>query len=296
MRQGVFGRAVVMVATVLALGLVGFGHARAQECDIEFADAEFFIEINGTDGDAGVQLDLDGEGWNELEMVDPNGIVILELSAPPGGGIGMQGLTELFFESAEPSFDEQPLQELFDLFPEGEYEFEGVTTEGESICATAEFTHNVPAIPEPEVEVEVECDEDGEAEIEVEICWEAVEDPFDDPNGADVGDEIEIDMYRLIVSALDEEGEENETLDVELPADALCMDLPEEFIELSPVGEFKYEVLATEESGNQTIFEDEFSIGDVELEDDECDDDDEDEDEDDDEWYGRGRGWWNRGR
>jgi hypothetical protein len=279
MKQPSFGW---VVATMLALGLSGLGQAGESQCDAEFDDAEFFIEVNGTDGDAGVQLNLDGEGWNELRMIDPNGVVILEVDAAAGGGIGAQGLTELFFESAEPSFDEQTLQEMFDLFPEGEYTFAGVTTEGQSICATAEFTHNVPAIPEPEVEVEVECDGD-EREIEVEICWEAVEDPFADPNGADVGDEIEIDSYRLIVNALDEEGRENEALDVELPADALCMDLAEEFLALSPVGEFKYEVIATEESGNQTIFEDEFSIGDDDEDDDECDDR---------RHHGRGRGRW----
>ena len=91
-------------------------------------------------------------------------------------------------------------------------------------------------------------------------------------------DEIEIDMYRLVAEALDEEGEGLETLDIELPGDALCMSLPEEFVALTPTGLIKYEVLATEDSGNQTIFEGEFALDDT----DECEDDDEDEDEDDD--------------
>ena len=171
----------------LVMGSLAFSLALAgDECAVEYDDAEFFIEINATDGDAGVQLMLDGEGWNELEMTDPFDNVILEVQASdgPGGSVGVQGLTEFFFESAEPSFDDQTLQELLDLFPEGEYEFVGVTTEGEEICGTAEFTHNIPAVPVPEV-----CVDDDE----VEICWDEVEGAFDDPNGAEVGDEIEID-------------------------------------------------------------------------------------------------------
>ena len=148
----------------------------------------------------------------------------------------------------------QSLQELLDLFPEGEYEFVGLTTDGEGICGTAEFTHNIPAKPDPEV-----CVEDGD---EGRVCWDAVDDEFDDPYGAEVGDEIEIEMYRVVAEALDEEGEGLETLDIELPVDALCMGLPEEFVDLSPSGEFKFEVIATEESGNQTIFEAEFALDD----------------------------------
>ncbi len=231
-----------------AFALVFFvGQARAQ---VEFDDAEFFIEINGTDGDAGVQLKLDGEGWNNLEMTNPIGGILLELNADENESIGLQGLTEFFFESAEPSFDDQTLAELFVLFPEGEYAFAGTTTEGEVITATAEFTHNIPAIPETEVNVY----DDGS----VQINWVQVEDAFDDPNGATVGDDIEIDMYRVIVEALDEEGEGLETLDVEMPATSDRITLPGEFLALSPTGEFKYEVIATEESGNQTIFEGEF--------------------------------------
>ena len=228
---------------------------------VEFDDAEFFIEINGTDGDAGVQLKLDGEGWNSLTMTNPIGGVLLEVVADENESIGLQGLTEFFFESAEPSFDDQTLAELFALFPEGEYEFEGTTTEGDAITATAEFTHNIPAIPETKVRI----DDDWE----VLIKWKRVKSEFDDPNGAPVGDDIVIDMYRVVVEALDEEGEGLQTLDVELPSSSRRITIPKEFIRLSPVGEFKYEVIATEESGNQTIFEGEFA-----LQDDDDDDDD----------------------
>jgi len=255
MRARIRRELLLLAAGCGAALLPWFGAAHAQECAVGFEDAEFFIEVNATDGDAGVQLMLDGEGWNDLEMVDPLQSLILEISASdgPGGSIVAQGLTELFFESAEPSFEAQTLQELFDLFPEGEYELTGVTTEGEEICGTAEFTHDIPAAPEPTVKVK------GNGK-KVTICWPPVEDPFEDPNGAAVGEEIEIEMYRVVVEALDEEGEGLQTLDVELPSTALCLSIPREFLRLSEAGEFSFEVIATEESGNQTIFADEFGV------------------------------------
>jgi hypothetical protein len=45
------------------------------------------------------------------EVFDPNGQQILDFSA--NGSVEQQGITELFFESAEPSFEEQTLEELF---------------------------------------------------------------------------------------------------------------------------------------------------------------------------------------
>lgn len=221
---------------------------------LEFADAEFFIEINATDGDAGVQLNLDGEGWNALMMEDPNGEIILGVVAKPSESIGMQGLTEFFFESAEPSFDDQTLAELFALFPEGTYRFFGVTTEGDDIEAEAELTHNLPGQPQPTAITR--------GNHMVTIKWPAVESEFVDPNGAPVGDDIEIDQYILVVEVLDEEGEGQETMQIEVPPDLRRMTLPKEFVKLSPEGAFKFEVIAKEESGNQTIFEGFFELDD----------------------------------
>jgi hypothetical protein len=56
-------------------------------------------------------------------------------------------MTELFFEGAEPALDEFPLQDLLDLFPEGEYEFDGTTVDNTSIGGTALFTHAIPDGP-----------------------------------------------------------------------------------------------------------------------------------------------------
>ena len=100
----------------------------------ELDEAEIFIEINDTDGDAGIQIFLDAEGWKRMKVFGPDGRRVLRVAATRG--VGMQGITELFLESAEPSFDEQSLEEFMALFPEGTYTFSGKTTEGEPCFAT----------------------------------------------------------------------------------------------------------------------------------------------------------------
>ena len=67
------------------------------------------------------------------------------------GACGRQGLTEIFFESAEPTFDELSPEEFFRRFPEGDYEIEGITLEGEELESEVELTHVMPAPPEPTV-------------------------------------------------------------------------------------------------------------------------------------------------
>ena len=216
--------------------------ANSQVIQIPFDDAELFIEINSTDGDAGIQVFVDGEGWERLVIKDPSGKQLLVINGTTS--VKAQGLTELFFESAEPSFDEQTLGELLALFPEGEYEFEGVTTEGDQLVATAELTHDLPAGPQI-VGVAVNGNN-------VVISWELVEDSFADPDAPIRV--IEIDSYQVVV--------EFEDLDfsIVLPGDATSVTVPPEFIaNVSPNTEVKFEILAKEESGNQTITESSFT-------------------------------------
>src|SRR6266545_7346777 len=115
---------------------------------IPFSNTKIIIEVNATAGDAGIQVFLDATGWRSLEVFDPNGQKLLNISASANGSIGKQGLTELFFESAEPSFAEQSLDELFARFPEGNYTFVGITVDGGKLNGKATLKHNIPAGPE----------------------------------------------------------------------------------------------------------------------------------------------------
>ena len=74
-----------------------------------------------------VQLFLDGEAWRSIQVRSPEGRKIFDVAG--GGQLKNLGLTELFWESEEPSFDEMPLEEFLALFPEGEYTFSGKTVE-----------------------------------------------------------------------------------------------------------------------------------------------------------------------
>jgi hypothetical protein len=201
-------------------------------------EADIFIELNATDGDAGIHLFLDAEGWERMQVLDPSGKVIFDVSTK--GSLRTQGITELFFESAEPSFDEQPLSEFLELFPAGTYRFRGRTTEGEPLRGSAVLTHTLPAAPVLVSPGDGADDVDPEATV---IRWNPVPNP---PGSAIVGyqvvverEEPELEVFKAEVGP--------ETTQVMVPAGLL-----------QPGTEYSFEVLAIERSGNRTISEAEF--------------------------------------
>ncbi len=202
------------------------------------------IEVNATDGDAGIQIFLDGEGWTRLEVFDPNGQQILDFSA--NGGVEQQGITELFFESAEPSFEEQTLEELFLLFPAGMYKFEATTDEGKKLTGKATLSHAIPAGPEV---ISPEEDEVLDAGSPVVISWEPVTDPFPETDLA-----VNVVAYQVIVEQV--KPQSVRVFSITLPATTSQVTLPAELIQGN--AEYKFEVLAIEAGGNQTITESTF--------------------------------------
>lgn len=233
----------VGLVAVVAL-LLGIPASQVWAAAIQLSDAQIRIEINDTDGDAGIQIFLDGEGWDSMNVFDPEGNEILDFRGE--GSVGIQGITELFFESAEPSFDVQTLEELFGLFPEGNYRFEGRTTEGDILKGMAKLTHNVPDGPEILSPAEDEV-LDPEAVV---IAWNPVTNPFPG-TGAST---IQIVGYQVIVAR--EKPQPLLVFSVLLPADTTEVTVSPEFMQAK--AEYKVEVLAIEASGNQTISEREF--------------------------------------
>lgn len=210
---------------------------------VPFADAGIIIEVNSTDGDAGIQISLDGEGWTQLSVTDPGGEEILNVEGE--GSIGLQGITELFFESAEPSFDEQSLEDLFARFPEGKYRFEGLTVDGKVLKGKATLTHAIsdgPVIVSPEEDEIIGPDD-------LVIFWDPVVNPFP-------GTHLPVDIvgYQVIV---EKAGPGALAFSVELPASITQVTVPWEFLE--PGTDYRFEVLAIEAGGNQTITESAFS-------------------------------------
>ncbi len=79
--------------------------------EIPFEIARLIIEYNATDEDVGVQVLLDGGSYDELNIFGPEGNRLLKIEAT--SSLQKQGLTELFFESSEPTLDEVPLEDSF---------------------------------------------------------------------------------------------------------------------------------------------------------------------------------------
>jgi hypothetical protein len=241
------GFLAAMAAFVMGTGCDSNSSASAGR-NVDLDDALIIIEVNSTDGDAGFQIFLDGEGWRFIRITDPDGEDIFDVEAF-GGVDEIGGGTELFLETEEPEYDDiGELQDLVELLPEGEYEFTGITTEGDRLTGEAELTHVVPSGPNIL----------GPAEADILdpvggilVSWQAVIDTLL-PGGAFVP---VIDGYQVIV----EDEEAGHAFNVTLSGTATEVTVPEEFFDADTL--YKFEILAIEESGNQTITESWFCTG-----------------------------------
>jgi hypothetical protein len=233
----------------------------------------FNIELNASDLDVGVRGFFDYEPWKELEIENPGGRTIAEVEAE-NRKMKRQGFAELFFESGEPTLFELPFRKFFKRFREGDYEFEAETIEGDEVECSEYFSHVIPCAPEISAAVNAA---DGvviswdpvTTAVDTEATDEAVEAAGEEAEvecyDAGEGPDIEIVGYEVIV----EEAESEKIYKIDLSAEATSVTVPPEFLESG--NKFQYEVLAIEDSGNQTITEEEFCLDGVGLE---CPDDD----------------------
>jgi hypothetical protein len=238
-RQGVrrrCGRRALLAAVPLAVMIVAAAAPRDRGEGVEFDDARMIIEFNDTDQDVGIQMFIDGEPWRRLKVFDPDGGKLLDIKAKDS--LRVQGLTELFFESSEPSLDEVPLEEFLERFPEGQYLFEGVTIDGEDIEGEATFTH---AIPEGPVILSP-----GEGSVQdpanTVVSWI--------PGVNPPGPGSEIVAYQVIVTQ-ELDVLPQRTFSVHVPASVTSVTVPAEFMQSE--ADYEFEVLAIETGGNQTI-------------------------------------------
>jgi hypothetical protein len=242
-------RPVVRVAAVMAfcapavgLGAPAVGLADHRSAVKEWDEFQVFIEICGTDEDAGLKMLLGGEPWKSALIFAPNGRPIYRL----GPHLGDVGSDTVFLESAEPPFEELPLDEFLDRFPEGEYRAWGVTLEGDRLMGTAELTHDLPDGP-----LITSHQDDQVVELTGEnlvVTWDEVTSDF---RGGGLGSAIV--GYILTVTyeteILGESVQRELTIDV-IPPDKFSAAIPADFLE--PGTEVEIEVAAREESGNRT--------------------------------------------
>lgn len=237
--------------------------AQDDEEVLEFEEAEVFFELNNTDGDLGIHALIDGGPWKLLEIHDVDDRKMLQVNVR--GRMRRQGLTEIFFESAEPTFDELPPAEFFERFPPGTYVVSGVTLDGEKLENEVEISHTMPAPPVPTVNgepLDTDCEDDEFTEVSspVVIAWKPVKKTHSELGDPQNSGRIKIINYEVVVEAELEprpgrpDGEEFVSVfSVILPPGVTTMTIPDEF--LAQAEEFKYEVLAREESWNQTAIE-----------------------------------------
>lgn len=204
------------------------GKAAAKK-PLEFEAHDLYIETNDTDKDAGLQLFADGEEWRHFRLLDKNGNTMIDLNTK--GKVRKVGLSELFLEASEPSFDEVPLSKFKKQFPEGKYRFRGETPSGRKMVGSDRLSHLIPDGPNLTFPAkDSTLDPDGFV-----VTW----DPVTTPAGVDIV------TYQVIV----EQGKR--VFSMYLPGDATSGTIPGEFLE--PDTRTAGEVLARDKSGNQTI-------------------------------------------
>jgi len=226
---------LVTLALVLASSTTW---ADDDEDELTLASLKFFIEFNETDEDIGVQTSLGGEPYKRLRAFGPNEKPILDLK--PRRGLRLQGLSDFFFESAEPSLDEFSLEDFLHRFPEGVYEFETITIDGMEQDGDATFTHVIPAGPVITSPMEGEV-VDPTATV---VVWQPVTQTtaFNPPQQP-----VTIVGYQVILTREDP----LRVYSVDVSPDTTSISAPPEFMD--PGTEYEVEVLAIEESDNQTI-------------------------------------------
>jgi hypothetical protein len=233
--------ALAAAASAVAVAAPGGGDAsgRAKKKPIPYEINDLFIETNATDGDIGLQLLADVDEWDKFTLRDPKGRKLM-MKAKTKGRLRGWGLTELFWETAEPEFSEVPLREFKKRFPAGKYRFRGRSVDGRRIVGSDRLTHVIPAGPvitSPSKNEEVSANN-------LTVSWE----PVTKPAGVDIV------TYQVIIVQ-----QPVEVVTLNLGADVTSVKIPSEA--LTPgAPDTKVEVLAKEKSGNQTISEVPFSV------------------------------------
>jgi hypothetical protein len=245
--------AIFATSTIVLLAFSGALSAQEDDEDESaFAVADVFLELNDTDGDLGLQALIDGDPWQRLEIENPAGRKILQVRA--SRSLAKQGLNEIFFESAEPGFDELPPDEFLARFPEGVYEVSAKRQGGGELESEVQITHLLPAPPANVAAngqlLPLDCEVEAPPSVgdSVTISWDPVD--VSHPNIGTIGAPIDIERYEVVVEF---EEVDNAVFTIILGPDQTLVDVPGQLTALGD--EFKVGIVAEETSGNRTVIE-----------------------------------------
>jgi hypothetical protein len=236
--------AALLLAVATRSALADPEAAPRRAAAVKLKDAKLNIEHNATDEDTGFQGFVDGEGWRRLDVTGPGGDV---LRVEGRGSLARLGLTELFFETVEPENADVPIDAMLAKLPEGRYTIAGPGQENGTgtgrTSGTAWLTHDIPAGPKLLSPAEgARVPTRG-----VVARWAPVTETI-------TGDPVTIIAYQLIVEQ-DVEPHPHMIgklgLSIYVPRSVTRIALPDGF--LRPGTAYKWEVLAIERSGNQTL-------------------------------------------
>ncbi len=278
-----FAKLPIVAVTSALLAAPAAGIASDHD-ELELEEAYLYFELNDTDGDLGIHGKADGDAWKRMKIEAPNDRNLLNIYVR--SRLRRQGLTELFFESAEPTFDELDPEVFFRRFPEGVYEWEGLTLDYEEIEGEVFLSHIIPEAP---VVVSVggetenpgfELDDEGElgkvcweditptGDGSVVIEWEHVDeshfDKWSDPANEPLENEVKIPLgasgeigeviYYEFVAEIDDTDYKSTAVIAPADGDVNSWTIPADFIALAEpdeegVREVKFEIIVRVESG-----------------------------------------------
>jgi hypothetical protein len=244
-------------ATAVAMAAQASSHwQKADKEELEFEEAHIYLELNDTDGDLGIHGLIDGDAWKYLEIEGPDERTLMNVLIR--GRLRRQGMTEFFFESDEPSFDELPPAKFFMRFPEGTYEIDGITLEGEEIEGEAELSHVLAGPPGNVMVNDQAAAANCDAVLPVTIDWDAV--TMSHPTLGTTGVPVTVQQYQ-IVGEIEREGETPDVLvfAVDLPAGVTSFEFPEDFTGLAE-DVIKFEIVVKLDNDNQTALESCFEL------------------------------------
>lgn len=248
--------------------------------ELPLDEAFLYFELNDTDGDLGIHGKADGDAWKRMKIEAPNERKLLDIRVR--SRLRHQGLTELFFESAEPTFDELDPEVFFARFPEGVYEWEGMTLDYEEIEGEVYLSHIIPEAPvvasvggqneNPGFEV----DDEGEL---AKLCWEDVEttadggvlvewehvdeshfDKWSNPANEPLENEVKIPLgvsgeigeviyYEFVAEIDDTDYKATAVIPPAEPGELNSWVIPADILALAEEGEVKFEIIVRVESG-----------------------------------------------
>jgi hypothetical protein len=226
--------------------------------EIPFSEARLYFELNNTDGDLGIHAAIDGGPWKWLGIEDTRERTMLSITG--GGRLRQQGLTQLSFESAEPPFDELDPEVFFRRFPEGMYEIEGITLDGEEMGSSVRISHVLPA-PAGNLRINgqaaaEDCDAANVPIVSapVVITWDPVTESH--PELGTTGVAVTVNRYQVFAEQRVSGGMK---FSLDLPPSQTSYMVAPELIALGD-SEYKFEVQVRADNGNQTAVENCFKV------------------------------------